>query len=148
MLSKVEVKLLTKTAKLPVRATEGSAGYDLRADIPAPMVIRRGETKSVPTGIAIALPSKDFVAVVCARSGLAVRHGIALANGVGIIDSDYRGEIKVGLFNRGSADFEIAPGERIAQLLIMPVETPELIPVENISETERGDGGFGSTGRG
>ena len=148
MLGKVEVKLLTKTAKIPTRATEGSAGYDLRADIAAPMVLRRGETKSIPTGIAIALPSRNLVALVCARSGLAIRHGIALANGVGVIDSDYRGEIKVGLFNHGSADFEIAPGDRIAQLLIMPVETPELCPVEIISETERGDGGFGSTGRG
>lgn len=146
-MKKLNVKLLTATATLPMRATEGSAGYDLRADISEAHLLRRGEIFAVPTGIAIELPCKDYVAVVCARSGLAIKHGITLANSVGIIDSDYRGEIKVGLINLGEKDFEIKPNERIAQLLIMPVSTPELISVAEIDETERGSGGFGSTGR-
>lgn len=143
----ISIKLLSDTAKTPERATEGSAGYDLRADISEPYLLRRGEIFPVPTGVAIALPDKNYVAVVCARSGLAIKHGIALANGVGIIDSDYRGEIKVGLINLGGEDFEIVPGERIAQMLIMPVETPNLSVSAEISETDRGSGGFGSTGR-
>ena len=143
----IQIKLITETARLPKRATEGSAGYDLCADIKEPITIPRGEIFPVPTGVCIELPHKNLVAVVCARSGLAIKHGISLANGVGIIDSDYRGEIKVGLINLGGADFEIAPGERIAQLLIMPVETPELVVTDEVSETERGSGGFGSTGK-
>lgn len=145
-MEKLSIKLLTETAQVPTRATEGSAGYDLRADLDAPRTLKKGEIFACPTGIAIELPDKNHVAVVCARSGLAIKRGITLANAVGIIDSDYRGEIKVGLINLGGEDFEICPGERIAQLLIMPVETPELCPVEEISETERGSGGFGSTG--
>lgn len=145
-MEKLNIKLLTATAAIPTRATEGSAGYDLRADLEAPKLLKVGEIFPCPTGVAIELPDKNHVAVVCARSGLAIKRGITLANAVGIIDSDYRGEIKVGLINLGSEDFEICPGERIAQLLIMPVETPELCPVDEISETERGAGGFGSTG--
>lgn len=145
-MEKLNVKLLTDTAVLPARATEGSAGYDLRADIAEPYTLKRGEIYPVPTGIAIGLCDKNSVAVVCARSGLAIKHGITLANAVGIIDSDYRGEIKVGLINLGSEDFTINPGERIAQLLIMPCMTPELCVTENLDETGRGSGGFGSTG--
>ena len=145
-MDKLSIKLLTPTARIPERATDGSAGYDLRADIPKPYILHRGEIFPVPTGVAIALPDRNTVAVVCARSGLAIKRGITLANAVGIIDSDYRGEIKVGLINLGSEDFEICPGERIAQLLIMPVETPELCVTDNLDETERGSGGFGSTG--
>ena len=143
----LKIKLLSDTAKVPSRATEGSAGYDLYADIAAPIYLMQGETLLVPTGVAIALPDAKSVAVVCARSGLAIKHGITLANGVGIIDSDYRGEIKVGLINLGNENFVIEPGERIAQLLIMPVEIPELIVSEDLSETDRGSGGFGSTGK-
>ena len=146
-MKEMKIKLLTDTAAVPTRATEGSAGYDLRADIKEAHVLGKGEIFAVPTGIAIALPDKSYVAVVCARSGLAIKHGISLANGVGIIDSDYRGEIKVGLINLGNEDFVIEPNERIAQMLIMPVETPVLSPSEEIEKTERGDGGFGSTGR-
>lgn len=147
MLNDVKIKLLSETAAVPTRATDGSAGYDLRADITEPQTLHPGEIAAVPTGVAIALPDKNHVAVVCARSGLAIKHGIALANGVGIIDSDYRGEIKVGLINLGGNDFVIEPNERIAQMLIMPVLTPELKVCGDISETERGSGGFGSTGR-
>ena len=146
-MEQLKIKLLSDTAKVPSRATEGSAGYDLYADIGAPLYLMPGETLLVPTGVAVALPDAKSVAVVCARSGLAIKHGITLANGVGIIDSDYRGEIKVGLINLGNENFVIEPGERIAQLLIMPVEIPELIVSEELTETDRGSGGFGSTGK-
>ncbi len=142
----LKIKLLSDTAKMPTRATIGSAGYDLYADITAPLYLMQGETLLIPTGVAVALPDAKSVAVVCARSGLAIKHGITLANGVGIIDSDYRGEIKVGLINLGNEEFVIEPGERIAQLLIMPVEIPELVVSEELSETDRGSDGFGSTG--
>ena len=144
----VKVKLLDNSAAIPERASEGAAGYDLRACIDAPITLRRGEISFVPTGIAIELPGKEFVALLTARSGLACKHGITLANSVGVIDSDYRGEIKVALINLGSSDFVINPGERIAQMLIMPVALPQLSVVEELSETIRGGGGFGSTGRG
>lgn len=146
-MDKLSIKLLSDTAKVPTRATSGSAGYDLYADIEAPIYLMKGETLLIPTGVAVALPDAKSVAVVCARSGLAIKHGITLANGVGIIDSDYRGEIKVGLINLGAEDFVIEPGERIAQLLIMPVEIPELVVSDSLSDTDRGSGGFGSTGK-
>ena len=144
----VKIKFLenNKEHKLPFYATKGSAGMDLTACIEEDIVLKPLERKLVPTGIAIKLPSEDYGAFLFARSGLAIKRGISLANGVGIIDSDYRGEIKVGLINLGRDDFEIQPGERIAQLLIMPVHTPELEVVCEIDETERGAGGFGSTG--
>ena len=102
---------------------------------------------SVPTGIAIGLPSPETVGLVFARSGLAVKHGLCLSNGVGVIDSDYTGEIKVGMVNLSDAPYELQPGERIAQLVVMPVHLPELAEVEDLEETQRGAGGFGSTGR-
>lgn len=144
----VKVKILNKGASLPERASEGAAGYDLRACIEKPVTLSCGEISLVPTGLAIELPSKNLVAMLTARSGLACKHGITLANSVGIIDSDYRGEIKVALINFGSSDFVINPGERIAQMLIMPVELPVLSEAEELSDTARGSGGFGSTGRG
>ncbi len=143
----LKIKLLSDTAKVPSRATDGSAGYDLRANTAAEITIEPGEIRTIPTGISVALPGKNYVAVVCARSGLAIKHGISLANGVGIIDSDYRGEIAVGLVNLSKTSYTVAPGERIAQLLIMPVETPDIVVVDEIGETVRGDGGFGSTGK-
>ena len=146
-MEQLKIKLLTDTAKVPTRATEGSAGYDLYADISYPLHFPRGDILSIPTGVAIALPDANSVAIVSARSGLAIKHGITLANGIGVIDSDYRGEIKVGLINLGPEDFVIEPQQRIAQLLIMPVEIPELLVSDELSETERGSGGFGSTGK-
>jgi dUTP pyrophosphatase len=101
----------------------------------------------VPTGIAIALPSAELAAFVFARSGLAIKHGIGLLNGVGVIDSDYRGEICVGLVNQFDEPYEIQPGERIAQLIILPVSLLPVFETDNLDETERGSGGFGSTGR-
>ncbi len=143
----LKIKLLSDTAKVPQRATDGSAGYDLCASTDAEITIEPGEIRVIPSGIAVALPGKNYVAVVCARSGLAIKHGISLANGVGIIDSDYRGEICVGLVNLSKKSYTVTPGERIAQLLIMPVETPALVVADEIDETARGAGGFGSTGR-
>ena len=132
---------------LPFYATPGSAAMDLHACMEEAVVIPAGGRKVIPTGIAIALPSPDYVALVFARSGLGIKHGIAPANCVGVIDSDYRGEILVGLQNSGDTDFTIQPGERIAQLAVMPVALPDMLEVETLTDTERGTGGFGSTGR-
>ncbi len=131
----------------PSFATAGSAALDLRACIDAPVVIPAGGRALVPTGIAIALPSAEYVALLFARSGLAIKKGVALANGVGVIDSDYRGEIGVGLLNSGSEDYTVLPGDRIAQLMVVPVVQPELLFADELPETDRGAGGFGSTGR-
>lgn len=132
---------------MPFYATVGSAGMDLTANITDPLLLKRGSMARVPTGIAIGLPHSECVAYIYARSGLGVRYGICLSNGVGVIDSDYRGEISVGLINLGPADYTIEPGERIAQMVFAPVLRAELIEAENLPETERGSGGFGSTGR-
>ena len=100
----------------------------------------------IPTGVAIALPSADYVALVFARSGLGIKHGIALSNGVGVIDSDYRGELRVGLTNLSDTPYTVQPGDRIAQLAVMPVVQARLSPVQDLDQTDRGAGGFGSTG--
>lgn len=131
----------------PSFATAGSAALDLRACLDAPVVIPAGGRALVPTGIAIALPSAEYVALLFARSGLAVKKGVALANGVGVIDSDYRGEIGVGLLNSGKEDYTVLPGDRIAQLMVVPVVQPELLFAGELPQTDRGAGGFGSTGR-
>lgn len=138
---------LSKDAIVPKRATVGSAGMDLCACMEENLLLKPGERALVHTGIAVGLPNHDFVALIFARSGLAVKHGITLANSVGVIDSDYRGEICVGLCNLGSEDYVINPGERIAQLVVMRVETPTPIEVSSLDETTRGSGGFGSTGK-
>ena len=110
-------------------------------------MIPAGKRAVIPTGIAIALPSADYVALVFARSGLGIKHGIAPANCVGVIDSDYRGEILVGLQNSGDTDYTIQPGDRIAQLMITPVLQAKITMVEELDDTARGAGGFGSTGK-
>lgn len=138
---------LSPDAKIPVRATSGSAGLDLCACIDSPVTLAGGETALIPTGIAIELPSEEMAAFVFARSGLAVKHGIGLLNSVGVIDSDYRGEIKVGVINQISEPYTITPGERIAQLVIMPVCPLTPVEVDSLDETMRGTGGFGSTGK-
>ena len=130
----------------PYYATPGSAAMDLHACVDQAVVIPAGERAVIPTGLAIALPSADYVALVYARSGLGIKHGIAPANCVGVIDSDYRGEIKVGLQNSGSEDYTVQPGDRIAQLMIAPVIQAQLTLVDELDDTQRGTGGFGSTG--
>ena len=144
---KLKIKKTDPRAELPVRGTPGSAGLDLRAVLDEPMTLPPGALVSVPTGIAIGLPSPETVGLVFARSGLAVKHGIALSNGVGVIDSDYTGEIRVGLINQSVVPYELHPGERIAQLAVLPVCLPDIAVVDVLEETERGAGGFGSTGR-
>ena len=131
---------------LPYYATPGSAAMDLHACLDEAVTIPAGERRIIPTGLAIALPSADYVALVFARSGLGIKHGVAPANCVGVIDSDYRGELLVGLQNSGGSEFTIRPGDRIAQLMVVPVVQPRLRLVDELDETDRGAGGFGSTG--
>ena len=135
-----------KEIPAPYYATPGSAAMDLHACIDQAVVVPAGGRAVIPTGLAIALPSADYVALVYARSGLGIKHGIAPANCVGVIDSDYRGEIKVGLQNSGSEDYTVQPGDRIAQLMIAPVIQAQLTLVDELDDTQRGAGGFGSTG--
>ena len=143
----VRIRLVREGASVPRYATAGSAACDLTAAIAEPILLKAGESVSIPTGIAIAMEESGYVAIVCARSGLAFRHGLHLINGIGVIDEDYRGEICVGLRNASDTDYEIAPGERIAQLMFMPCLQASFLPVEELDETERGKGGFGSTGK-
>lgn len=132
---------------LPHFATGGAACIDLCACMDESITLNAGERHLVPTGIAIALPSAEYVALVFARSGLGIKKGVCLSNGVGVIDSDYRGEIGVGLVNLGDAPYTVQPGDRIAQLMVVPVVQPTLTVVDTLDDTERGAGGFGSTGR-
>ena len=143
---KLKIKLLREGAVPPRYATEGAAAMDLTACMDAPVTIAPRQLVTLPTGLAIALPSAEYVALVFARSGLGIKHGIALSNGVGVIDSDYRGEIQVGLTNLSRVPYTISPGDRIAQLAVVPVVQARLTPVEDLDETGRGSGGFGSTG--
>ena len=142
----LKIKKVNEHAVIPHRATEGSAGLDLCACIDEPLTLGGGETALIPTGLAIALPSAQYGAFIFARSGLSIKHGIGLLNSVGVIDSDYRGEIKVGVINQVKEPYTIQPGERIAQLVVMPVSTMPVEEAESLDETERGSGGFGSTG--
>ncbi len=146
-MDKLKIKKLNENAKIPFRATPGSAGMDLYACIDEPITLEGGEKAVIPTGIAIELPSPELGAFVFARSGLAIKHGIGLLNSVGVIDSDYRGEICVGVINQLKETYTITPGERIAQLVIMPVSLIEPEEADSLGETERGAGGFGSTGK-
>lgn len=143
----LKMKKVRPDAKIPKRATPGSAGLDLCACTDEPTVLKAGERAVIPTGIAIAIENNEAAAFVYARSGLGIKHGISLSNGVGVIDSDYRGEICVGLINTSREDYTIEPGERIAQLVLAPVIPAEPVEVEELDKTERGTGGFGSTGR-
>ncbi len=131
----------------PSYATPGSAGMDLRACIDGPLTLDVSGAVLVPTGIAIALPGPEYAALIFARSGLAVKHGVALSNGVGVIDSDYRGELQVGLVNLSGRPYTIQPGDRIAQLVVTPVVQARIEIVDELNETARGAGGFGSTGK-
>lgn len=143
----VKIKKLNENAVIPSRATEGSAGADLYACIEEPMTIAPGQLVKIPTGIAIELSSKELAAFLFARSGLGVKHGICLSNGVGVVDSDYRGEICVGLCNVSDKEYTIEPDERIAQMVIMPVVNAVFEETEVLGETVRGEGGFGSSGK-
>lgn len=145
---KVDVKLLDPRLRdqPPHYATAGSAGLDLRACIAEPVTIQPGETLLIPTGVAIHLADPQLAAMILPRSGLGHRHGIVLGNLVGLIDSDYQGEIMVSTWNRGREAFTLQPLDRLAQLVVVPVLQIAFNEVEEFAETARGDGGFGSTG--
>lgn len=146
-MSILKVKLVRPDAQLPKRETSGSAGHDLRACISEDVILPAGGSLRLPTGIAIEMESADYVAIIAARSSMAAKYGVTMANGIGVIDSDYRGEISVLLYNHSQEDFVIHPGDRVAQLLLLPVDLPDIVEVEELSQTQRGEGGFGSTGR-
>src|SRR5450432_877644 len=147
--AKIALKVLDERIRphLPAYATPGSAGMDLRACIDAPLMLEAGQTALIPTGIAIHVADPGFAAVILPRSGLGHRHGIVLGNLVGLIDSDYQGQLFVSIWNRGSAVFALNPMERIAQLVVVPVQQVKLNVVEEFISSERGAGGFGSTGK-
>jgi dUTP pyrophosphatase len=142
---KIAVKNRCTDLGLPARASEHAAGFDLRAAVDAPVVLRPGERTLIPTGISVAIPP-GYEGQVRPRSGLAIRNGIALVNAPGTIDADYRGEVQVIAINLGAEAFTIARGDRIAQLVIAPVLDVALELVDDLAETARGAGGFGSTG--
>lgn len=143
----LQIQRLSPNAKLPTRATEGSAGYDLYAALDEPISIPVGAIQRIPTGLAVAPDRTDVALLLMARSGLATKYGITMANGVGLVDSDYRGELLVPLINLGSQPFTVLPEMRIAQLVLMSVIHPVLTEVKQLPETVRGTSGFGSTGQ-
>ena len=149
-MQKLEVKILDprigRDIELPRRATSGSAGLDLRACIDAPLTLEPGQAELIPTGIAIHLADPALAAVLLPRSGLGHKHGIVLGNLVGLIDSDYQGQVMVSTWNRGERAYTIQPGERIAQMVVVPVVQVEFEIVEEFEASARGAGGFGSTG--
>lgn len=142
----LRIKRLCSWVDLPQRQTEGSAGYDLQACIPEPVTLSPGESAVFPTGLAAEIPG-GFAGMIFTRSGLGVKHGVAVSNGVGVIDSDYRGELHVGLRNHSREPYTVQPGERIAQLILLPVGLASVVEVSQLSSTQRGEGGFGSTGK-
>jgi dUTP pyrophosphatase len=148
-MKQIDVRILDERLRgqLPQYATPGSAGLDLRACISAPLTLAPGQTELVPAGIAIHLADAGLAAVIVPRSGLGHKHGIVLGNLVGLIDSDYQGQIFVSTWNRGTAPFTVQPMERLAQLVVVPVVQVGLNVVEDFDASPRGAGGFGSTGR-
>jgi dUTP pyrophosphatase len=146
---KMDVKILDARMReqLPQYATAGAAGLDLRACLDAPITLQPGETQLIPTGLAIHLADPGYAALILPRSGLGHKHGIVLGNLVGLIDSDYQGQLMVSAWNRGQQAFELAPMERLAQLVVVPVVQAEFNIVDEFETSQRGEGGFGSTGR-
>jgi dUTP pyrophosphatase len=147
----LQVKILDKrigdTMPLPAYATEGSAGMDLRACIDEAITLEPGQTELIPTGLAIHIADPNLCAMILPRSSLGHKHGIVLVNLVGLIDSDYQGQLFVSCWNRGNTAFTLEPSERLAQLVLVPVVQAQLEVVDEFDQTDRGEGGFGSTGR-
>lgn len=147
----IELKILDKRIgnefPLPEYATTGSAGMDLRACLDKTLLLKPGQTELIPTGLAIHIGDESLAAVILPRSGLGHKHGIVLGNLVGLIDSDYQGQLFVSCWNRGQDEFQVEPGERIAQLMFVPVVQAKFKLVDNFDESERGHGGFGHTGK-
>mgnify|MGYP001278413016 CR=1 FL=1 len=148
-MKKLDVRILDPRLRdqLPQYATPGSAGLDLRACVDAPVTLDPGQSQLIPSGIAIHLEDRTLAAMVLPRSGLGAKHGIVLGNLVGLIDSDYQGQIFVSIWNRGNATFTIQPLDRIAQMIVVPIVQVEFNIVDEFKESARGDGGFGSTGK-
>ena len=150
-MNKLQLKILDprigNEIPLPAYATPGSAGMDLRACIDAPITLKPGDTELIPTGISIHISDPGYAATILPRSGLGHKHGIVLGNLVGLIDSDYQGQLFVSCWNRGNTTFTIEVAERIAQLVILPVAQVDFEMVEEFSDSDRGEGGFGSSGR-
>lgn len=148
---RIELKILNprvgKDFPLPKRATAGSAGLDLRACLDVPLELDPGDTKLIPTGIAIHLRDPQLAAVIIPRSGLGHKHGVVLGNLVGLIDSDYQGQLLVSCWNRGRMRFTVEPGDRIAQMVFVPVTRVEFDVVQEFDQSRRGEGGFGHSGR-
>tara|TARA_B100000949_G_C14285777_1_gene454104 strand:- start:2235 stop:2684 length:450 start_codon:yes stop_codon:yes gene_type:complete len=148
MLDDVKIKILNKNLKnLPKFGSEGAAGIDLRASIDKSLIIKSGDTILIPTGISIYIQNKQHAALILPRSGLGHKHGIVLGNLVGLIDSDYQGELLVSCWNRSKSEFTIEPYDRIAQLIFISVDRPKLTLVDAFESSERGDSGFGSSGK-
>lgn len=151
MTKKIDVKIIDprigQEFPLPTYATPGSAGLDLRACLDNAVVLGAGETTLLPTGLAIHIGDPSLAAVILPRSGLGHKHGVVLGNLVGLIDSDYQGQLMVSVWNRGSTSFTIEPGERIAQMVFVPVVQAEFNLVNEFTDSERGEGGFGHSGR-
>lgn len=143
----VKIKILRDGVNPPEYKTDGAAALDLASAADGAVTIPPRGRALIPTGIAISIGSPYYVALVCARSGLSTKFGVSLANGIGVIDSDYRGEIFVSLINNGTEDYTVEVGERVAQLMFMPIERANFIKVDELDTTERGAGGFGSTGK-
>ena len=141
----MDLKIVSKSGILPAYQTAGSSGFDIRAWLEEPFLLRAGERALIPTGLYFEVP-EGYEAQVRARSGLAVKHGIGLVNGIGTIDSDYRGEVRVPLINWSKEDYLIESGERIAQVVIAPYVRVRPVMADALSDTDRGEGGFGSTG--
>jgi len=148
----IELKILDsrlgKTIPLPNYATDGSAGLDMRACIDDPLTVNPGDTELVPTGLAIHIGESDLAAVLLPRSGLGHKHGLVLGNLTGLIDSDYQGQVFISCWNRSNKAYVIEPGERIAQMVFVPVEQVRFVVVDEFENSERGDGGFGHSGTG
>lgn len=151
MMKKLQVKLLDPRIgnefPLPEYATPGSAGLDLRACLDSTLTLEPGQTELIPTGLSIHIEDPNLCAMILPRSGLGHKHGIVLGNLVGLIDSDYQGQLFVSCWNRGQTTFEVKPGERIAQLVLVPVVQAKFEVVDEFSDSHRGEGGFGSSGR-
>lgn len=141
----IKIKILSEHAQMPEYATDGSLGMDLSAAISSPVTFKPGERKLIPLGFAMQIPD-GWGAFIFPRSGLSFKKGLTMCNGVGVIDTDYTGEVKVSTVNISDKDYTVNPGDRIAQLIFLPVEKAKFVQVENLDDTDRGDGGFGSTG--
>lgn len=141
----LKIKKLKENAKIPTRGTDGAAGFDLYACIDEPLTLNKGDTALIPTGIAIAVP-EGYAAFIHSRSGLSIKKGICLLNSVGVVDSDYRGEVCVGVIKATDGPYTIEPFERIAQMVIKQVCIPTFVETNELDDTDRGTGGFGSTG--